>query len=273
MTGHAGADEVVVWGHGHGPPAVLVHGSLIGVPHATWKSVRALADRYELRSVARQGYLGQAMGCGRRTAAIDISLVAKALRPSAHLVGFSSGGTIALAVASSYPESVRSLTVIEPLAFSLVRGEPAVEALIRRLVPLFDRVDELSPESFWEGFVHVSGLAVPIPPTLPPEHRRAVAAMMREPPPWEIRVSERVLRTAFFPKMVVAGGDRPFSWVDAAIRVASPKLARSIGARFEVFHEAGHAVHLIGNRFNHRLESIWQEGEAGLARRAGGDWW
>ncbi len=273
MTGHAGADSIAVWGRGQGPPVVLVHGSLVNVPHATWKSVRALADRYELRSVVRDGYAGRTRQPGRRTAAIDISLVAGALRPSAHLVGFSSGGAIALAVASSYPESVRSLTVIEPLAFSCLRGDPAVETLIQRLAPLFDEADRLSPESFWEQFVHISGLTIPIPPSLAPEHRRAVSAMMREPPPWKIRISECVLRAALFPKMVVAGGDRPFSWIDAAIRAASPKLALSIGARFEVFREAGHGVHLIGNRFNHRLESIWQEGETYIARRPDGSWW
>lgn len=273
MTGHAGADAIAVWGRGQGPAAVLVHGSLIGVPHTTWKGVRTLADRYELRSVVRHGYEARPEPSGRRTAAIDISLVARALRPSAHLVGFSSGGSIALAVASSYPELVRSLTVIEPLAFSCARGGPAVETFIQRLAPLFEQADRLSPESFWEEFVRISGLAIPIPPSLSPQHRRAVCAMMGEPPPWKIPMSERVLRTALFPKMVVVGGDRPFSWIDAAIREASPKLARSIGARFEVFHEAGHAVHLIGNRFNRRLESIWQLGEAYVTRRADGSWW
>ncbi|MBN1858421.1 alpha/beta hydrolase [Candidatus Bipolaricaulota bacterium] len=273
MTGQVGSNSIAVWGRGQGPPVVLVHGSLIDSPHATWKNVRALADRYELRSVVREGYEGRARQLGRRSAAIDISLVAGALRPSAHLVGFSSGGSIALAVASSYPESVRSLTVIEPLAFSCARGGPAVEAFIQRLAPLFDRAHRLSPESFWEEFVRISGLAIPIPPSLRPEHRRAVSAMMSEPPPWKIPVSERVLHAALFPKMIAVGGDRPFSWIDAAIREASPKLARSIGARFEVFREAGHAVHLIGSRFNHRLESIWQEGESYIARRTGDCWW
>jgi len=252
---------------------VLVHGSLVGAPHATWRSVRMLADRYELRSVVREGYAGQIRSLRRRTAALDIARVVEALRPSAHLVGFSSGGTIALATASSYPEAVRSLTVIEPLAFSCARGEPAVEEIIRRLVPLFERVDGLPPEAFWEEFVHVSGLTIPIPPSLTPEHYRSVQAMMREPPPWRIPISERVLRAASFPKMVVAGGERPFSWIDAAIREAAPKVARLIEARFEVFREAGHGVHLIGNRFNRRLESIWEEGEAAMTRRTEDRWW
>ena len=96
---------------------------------------------------------------------------------------------------------------------------------------------------------------------------------MREPPPWRIAISERVLRVASFPKMVVVGGARPFSWMDAAVRETSLQVAREIGARFEVFREAGHGVHLTGSRFNHRLESIWQEGEAAMTRRTDDQWW
>ena len=39
-----------------------------------------------------------------------------------HLVGHSYGGTVALSVASRFPRRVASLTVIEPVAFQLLRG-------------------------------------------------------------------------------------------------------------------------------------------------------
>ena len=46
---------------------------------------------------------------------------------STHLVGHSYGGVIALLAAARCLEAIRSLTVTEPPAFGLVRGQPEVE--------------------------------------------------------------------------------------------------------------------------------------------------
>jgi pimeloyl-ACP methyl ester carboxylesterase len=61
-----------------------------------------------------------------------------------HLVGHSYGGTVALSVASRYPQRVASLTLIEPVAFHLLRradepdGWREIAALAERHLALVD---------------------------------------------------------------------------------------------------------------------------------------
>ena len=49
-----------------------------------------------------------------------------------HVVAHSYGGVISLLAAAMRPEAVRSLTLVEPPAFGVARGHPAVEDFVAR---------------------------------------------------------------------------------------------------------------------------------------------
>jgi pimeloyl-ACP methyl ester carboxylesterase len=108
---------------------VLVHGS-VGTGAATWSAQAPLAGRFELVVVERSGYPPNPP-----QERIDFDEQAEELheilRPGDHLVGHSYGGGIALLAAPG--ARLRSLTVNEPPAFSLARGEPAVEEFLSRM--------------------------------------------------------------------------------------------------------------------------------------------
>ena len=57
--------------------------------------------------------------------------IAELLQPGDHLVGHSYGGVISLLAAASRP-ALGSLTVCEPPAFGVARGDPAVEDFLAR---------------------------------------------------------------------------------------------------------------------------------------------
>lgn len=85
-------------------------------------------------------------------------------------VGFSYGAIGSLLAAALRPEAVHSLVIIEPPAFGVARGHPAVEALVSRLSPVFARAESMTPEEYDRafdgalGFNHVEGAVNPSNP-------------------------------------------------------------------------------------------------------------
>src|SRR6202022_1770365 len=116
--------HVTTWGD-HGAPVVLVHGSFTWGEEA-WAHQRELADHYRLLVVDRCGH-GHSPNTGRSGFEKQADDLADLLGKSAHLVGSSYAAVLALVVAQREARRIRSLTVIEPPAWSLVRGHPAVE--------------------------------------------------------------------------------------------------------------------------------------------------
>jgi pimeloyl-ACP methyl ester carboxylesterase len=116
---------------GSGEPVVLLHSS--GSSSTQWRSlIETLRERY--RVLAPDFY-----GCGGThrwpgdafTLADEAEIVCALLRRAggrAHLVGHSYGGTVALHVARRYSHAVRSLTLIEPVAFHLLREDDSFNA-------------------------------------------------------------------------------------------------------------------------------------------------
>jgi pimeloyl-ACP methyl ester carboxylesterase len=100
---------------GDGPPLVLVHGS--AVDGSTWDGVLpGLALDYRVITYDRRGYGRSAPKPVRdhRLHARDLTAVLERVaREPAVVVGWSSGGNIALAVAASRPELFRALVVVE----------------------------------------------------------------------------------------------------------------------------------------------------------------
>jgi len=108
---------------GAGPRIVLVHGS----GGTGWPVQRPLAERYTLVMPTGSGYPPNPP-----LDRIDFEEQAKELleilEPEDHLVGHSYGGVILLLAAAEAGPS--SLTVLEPPAFGVARGQPAVDRLI-----------------------------------------------------------------------------------------------------------------------------------------------
>jgi len=112
-------------------PIVLLHCS--GSSGAQWRTLAPLLGaRYSVLTPDLIGYGAAAPWSGRggfslaREAAAVRSLLGRLDEP-AHLVGHSYGGAVALHIARTRPELVRSLTLVEPSAFHLLRNGDATD--------------------------------------------------------------------------------------------------------------------------------------------------
>jgi pimeloyl-ACP methyl ester carboxylesterase len=110
---------------GQGVPVVLVHCS--SASHREWSSLgRQLKGDYRVLAPDLIGY-GQSDGWPSDQPFdphADVNVVIRLLELAgepAHLLGHSYGGAVALEVARLHPHAVRSLTLVEPVAFHLLR--------------------------------------------------------------------------------------------------------------------------------------------------------
>jgi pimeloyl-ACP methyl ester carboxylesterase len=165
---------------GEGPPVLLVHGSVTGGA-LTWDEQLPLAERFTLLVADRPGY-GQTPMIEREDFEADAALVADALGDGAHLVGHSYGGVVSLLAAAQRPAAVRSLTVIEPPAFGIARGNQAVEDRVTRIREHWE-AGPSEPEPFLRGFLAIVGSAFDPPSPLPPELERGARILLVERPP------------------------------------------------------------------------------------------
>jgi len=98
-------------------PVVLLHCS--GSSGAQWRSLaETLGPRYLAIApdLASPGSL-----------ALEAAPIVERMREPVHLVGHSYGGAVALHIARTRPDLLRSLTLIEPTAFHLLRGGDAID--------------------------------------------------------------------------------------------------------------------------------------------------
>ena len=120
-------------------PIVLLHCS--GSSGAQWRTLAPLLGaRYRVMTPDLIGYGAAALWSGRggfglgQEAAAVRSFLGRLDEP-AHLVGHSYGGAVALHIARTRPERVRSLTLVEPSAFHLLRNGDATDlAALREIM-------------------------------------------------------------------------------------------------------------------------------------------
>jgi pimeloyl-ACP methyl ester carboxylesterase len=241
---------------GQGPPVVLVHGS-VAAGASAWSAQRELAERWTLLVVDRPGF-GAAAGVDRVDFEADAPLVAEALGDGAHLVGQSYGGLISLLAAARRPRAVRSLAVIEPPAFAVARGHPAVEEFVSSATRLWGHGPS-EPEAFLRTFLELVGSGMQPPSPLPPSLERGARMLMVERYPWEAVVPLDELARAPFPKLVVSGGHH------AAFDAVCDVLEERLGAERAVITGAGHSVQRTGAPCNERLERFLCSAEDGVA--------
>lgn len=234
---------------GEGPPVVLVHGSLTAEPwDDDWAKQHSLAEHYQLRVLTRRGY-GDTRPVQSRDFEMDVRDIIEALGEGAHLVGHSYGGAMSLLAAARRPDLVRSLAVIEPPVFGVVRGNPDVERILGRLIPLWNSAGSLTPEEFFQSF---RGAIAGKPPAtshveLTPLDIKGIEATVLERPSWEVEVPLHELADAQFPKLVFSG-----SWSPAFDAVCDV-LEQQAGFERVIIQGGGHAVSLTGEPFTRRL--------------------
>jgi pimeloyl-ACP methyl ester carboxylesterase len=232
---------------------LFVHGSVANAD-LTWSAQKPLADRFEIVAPNRRGFPP-----GPDVERVDFEDEAvwleQFLDPETHLVGHSYGGVIALLAAALRPDLVGSLTVIEPPAFGVARGNPAVDEITARIEEHWTRGPR-DPGEFLRGFFGLVGAAAP-PGTFTPDLLQGARTLMVERSPAEAVIPFDDLAGAPFPKLVVSGGH------SAAFEAVCNVLERRLGAQRAVLPGAGHSVQRLGEPFNAVLASFVESANAG----------
>lgn len=220
---------------GQGPDVVLVHGG--AGPGTTWAGTESLAARWKLVRVYRRGFEpSPAAVDGRQDFLVDaedLAAIFEARRP--HVVAHSYGTLGTLLAAGRAPDSVRSLTLIEPPLYYLAATDPAVARLqaVGDMV-LTDGLDA-DPEVLRE-FLVLSGApgigSGELPVKAVASVRRALGGRL----PGEARPDLAALRSAGVPALVASGGHTP------ALESICDGLATALDARRVVAPGAGHFV-------------------------------
>lgn len=251
---------------GAGEPAVLVHGSfgwgLDNFPHQ-----RELSDRYELHVLDRAGY-----GDSPRTDQIgwptdmrDVADILGGLR-SAHLVGQSYGGVVALLAAGLRPESVRSLVVVEPPLLGVAPDHHLAAPLAESLRTLAEQAVSMDTAGYvaaWAGIVMSRDQAGVDAWTASWTERdwAAAEASRLERSPVDAPVDFDVLASLEIPKVVAVG-----SWPEKlgprtaglAFRAVADTISSRIGADLVVFDRSTHNPQLQQpDEFNELLRRTW----------------
>jgi pimeloyl-ACP methyl ester carboxylesterase len=144
--------HIAFWDEGEGDPVLLIHASF----GADWFApVARLLSGYRVVRTHRVGY-GHSLAIRSNLSLVDHTRhLAEILRASSirhtHVVGHSSGGSIALQLASSYPELVQSMVLLEP-AFPYAPDEPKSDAM-RNAIQAAKEDDLERAFSFFPGSV------------------------------------------------------------------------------------------------------------------------
>ena len=229
---------------GEGETVLLVHGS--GFRDFAWADQMPVADRYKLVLPFRRGY-GESPDADPDFE-VDARDILDLLGEPAHVVGHSYGGVGSLVAAGMRPESFRSLTVIEPPAFGVARGDPAVEELVRKVEAVYEVAPGTTTQEFGRAFSEALGFDRPVEDP-PPQVLAALESFRRERPPWEAEILFERIRGV--PTFVVSG-----SW-NAAFDAVCDVVEQELDAERAVFTGHGHGPqHAPG--FNERLLAFWE---------------
>ena len=234
---------------GAGPRLVLVHGS-VGFGRQAWSAQEPLAERFRLAVATRSGYPPE-----RPCRVLDFEgqarELAAALQPGDHLVGHSYGGVVALLAAAARLQPLASLTVVEPPAFALARGAPAVEEFLAAFDAFLAR-GPAEPRAYLEFFLPLVGSPLRLPDPLPEALEAGARAAIAERPPHEARIPLAELCAAGLRTLVVSGGHH------GAFDAVCDVLERELEAQRAVLPGAGHAIPRLGEPFNLLLEAfVW----------------
>jgi pimeloyl-ACP methyl ester carboxylesterase len=236
------------------PRVLFVHGSVVN-GDATWAAQRPLAEHFDLVIPNRRGFPP-----GPDVEAVDFEDEAAWLDPfleaGTHLVGHSYGGVIALFAAARRPELLRSLTVVEPPALAVARGNAAADEFAAGATQLWEAGPQ-EPEAFLRGFL--AAVNAPAPRgAFSPALLQGARTLMVERYPWTAEIPLDELAATPFPKLVVSGAH------SEAFDAVCDVLEERLGAQRAVLPGAGHAVQLLGEPFNELLVTFIEQAERGI---------
>jgi pimeloyl-ACP methyl ester carboxylesterase len=228
------------------PRILFVHGSVVN-GEATWGAQRALADRCELVIPNRRGFPP-----GPDVERVDFEDEAvwleQFVEPDTHLVGHSYGGVISLFAAVRYADRLKSLTLVEPPAFGIARGNPAADEFAASGTRLWEQGPR-DPAEFLAAFLQFVGSSTP-PGNFTPELLQGGRTLMVERYPWTAEPPLDELAATPFPKLVVSGAHHP------AFDAVCDVLEQRLGADRAVLPGAGHSVPRLGEPFNELLAAF-----------------
>lgn len=195
---------------GSGDPVVLIHGSHIADTFATLMAEPVLSEHFRLIRYRRRGFAGSSSAENPlpvSTQAADcLALLRQLGVQRAHVVGHSYGGAIALQLALDAPESVRSLSLLEPALLGVPSGPQLLEQ-IERIVTTYEAGDRAGAVDAFLTAVCGKAYRTAVESALPGAMGQAVADA-----------------DTFFGVELPALGEWTFSGEDAA-RVKQPVLA------------------------------------------------
>jgi pimeloyl-ACP methyl ester carboxylesterase len=226
--------EVEVVREGDGPEVLLVHGG--ASPRTTWGALAPLGARWTLAFVHRRGYPPSPPPPeGRQDFDLDAGDLLPLLDRRPHVVAHSYGVLGTLLAATSRPEQVRSLTLIEPPLFHLVPGDAEVMRLERMGNEVLTDGLDTDPATLRE-FLQISGAPDVEPGALSDDVAHGVRRAHGSRLPSEAQPALNVLRDAGIPSLVVSGNHT------AALERICDALAEALGAERLVAPGAGHFV-------------------------------
>jgi pimeloyl-ACP methyl ester carboxylesterase len=254
---------------GVGVPAIFVHGSF-GWGAETFAEQRPLADGHRVILVDRRGYGGSRFAQAKGWPA-DMRDIADLLDEAgpAHLIGQSYGAVVALLAAGLVPEQVLSLVAIEPPAFEVAHGDPAADATVAAMRPIFARAGAMSAREFTTAWAQARGMTddriaewingFEVEGDL---GSAAMEAARLERWPGDAPFEFDALAAARFPKVLVRGAWLPevAGSVGAGRDFAAvcETIAARIGARVVVFEHSTHNPQLQEpDAFNQLLRDLW----------------
>ena len=211
---------------GVGEPVLLIHGAIFGDAFAPLLTHPSLAG-YRLLSYHRPGFLGSARASRPFSIADEAAVAAAVLRHfgagSAHIVGHSFGGAIALQLSLDNPGAAHSLSLLEP-ALMMVPSAPQFFEAIGPIIAAYKRAD---PSAAIDGFAQAVG---------GPNYRAALGKVL--PPGW----FEQAVADAdkFFQVELPALGEWQFS-AELAAALTQPVLA-VLGADSAPLFVEGHEL-------------------------------
>jgi len=243
---------------GAGTPALFVHGSMSrGLD--TFPEQQQRADQYKVMLIDRRGF-GGSPPTKRADYEVDAQDVVDVLADGSHLVGQSYGAVVGLLAASRRPESVLSLTLIEPFAWV---DDEAARAYHARLVHVVAQTAELALRSSGVEWARAGGRRDIELPAFTQSDLAAITTTMRERTPWGAEIPLAPVASAAFPKLVCLGGR---SDADPNVKRTAGRayaalcraIAERIGADLQVFEHSSHNPQIEeAPAFNQRLRKLW----------------
>ncbi|HET6846263.1 MAG TPA: hypothetical protein VFH29_05475, partial [Anaerolineales bacterium] len=161
---------------------------------------------------------------------------------------------------------ILSLTVIEPPAFGVVRGQEPVEQAIEQLKATYSRSDPL--DFYFSLTGHPEDQPRP-EMNFSEADLAGIRTAMHQRPAWEADVPLIALAAAPFPKLVISGGrqhlpaDKRRSLTTLAMLAVCDLLTERLGAQRAIFDKAAHNPQIeTAALFNLRLRAFLEDATA-----------